>query len=29
MRDLLSLRFGSVDDGTLEFDRRRDSAKAA
>jgi cation diffusion facilitator CzcD-associated flavoprotein CzcO len=29
VRDLLSLRFGSVDDGALEFERRRQRAKAA
>jgi monooxygenase len=29
VRDLLSLRFGSVDDGALEFERRRESVKAA
>jgi cation diffusion facilitator CzcD-associated flavoprotein CzcO len=29
VRDLLSLRFGSVDDGALEFERRRATAKAA
>jgi monooxygenase len=29
VRDLLSLRFGSVDDGALEFERRRETAKAA
>jgi monooxygenase len=29
VRDLLSLRFGSIDDGALEFDRRREKAKAA
>jgi monooxygenase len=29
VRDLLSLRFGSVDDGALEFERRRQRAEAA
>jgi monooxygenase len=29
VRDLLSLRFGSVDDGALEFERRGERAKAA
>ena len=29
VRDLLSLRFGSIDDGALEFERRRATAKAA
>ena len=29
VRDLLSLRFGSVDDGALEFERRREGVKAA
>src|SRR5262249_16137712 len=29
VRDLLSLRFGAVDDGALEFERRRPTAKAA
>ncbi len=29
VRDLLSLRFGAVNDPALEFERRRQSAKAA
>jgi cation diffusion facilitator CzcD-associated flavoprotein CzcO len=29
VKDLISLRFGSVDDGALEFQRRREGAKAA
>ena len=29
VRDLLSLRFGAVDDPALEFERRREAAKAA
>jgi monooxygenase len=29
VKDLLSLRFGSLGDGALEFERRRESAKAA
>jgi monooxygenase len=29
VKDLLSLRFGSLGDGALEFERRHDSAKAA
>jgi len=29
VRDLLSLRFGAVDDRALEFERRRQAAKAA
>jgi hypothetical protein len=29
VKDLLSLRFGSLGDGALEFERRHESAKAA
>jgi monooxygenase len=29
VKDLLNLRFGSIDDGALEFERRRERAKAA
>jgi monooxygenase len=29
VKDLLSLRFGSIDDGALEFERRRERAQAA
>jgi hypothetical protein len=29
VRDLLSLRFGAVNDPALEFERRREAAKAA
>jgi hypothetical protein len=29
VKDLISLRFGSVDDAALEFQRRREDAKAA
>jgi cation diffusion facilitator CzcD-associated flavoprotein CzcO len=29
VKDLISLRFGSVDEGALEFERRRETAKAA
>ena len=29
VKDLISLRFGPVDDGALEFQRRREDAKAA
>jgi monooxygenase len=29
VRDMLSLRFGAVDDGALQFERRRESAEAA